>query len=433
MSVNTKKIDGANCEITATIEAKDLDANIEKIARKLSKDAKVDGFRKGKVPMAVIKKQYGDRITEDAESEALRDIVDQGLKTLKLEQNQLIGEPQVTKFDRKDGKIEVAITISNRPQFDLGDYKKLVPAVKKPKVTKKAITERLKELASAQAAFVDVEDRAVVEGDTAVIDFDGYIDGEAFPGGKAEAFNLTVGSGQFIPGFEEQIIGMNPGEDKDVTVSFPEDYQAKDLAGKEAVFKVKLHKLQEKEKVRIDKKLAEKMLPGVEGADVEMLNEKVEEQMLSEELSKLYNDDLKPKLTDALIKNYKFDIPSFIIEQEMDNKLNQKASGMSEDEINGLKDDADKVQAMREEFRDEATTSVKATFIIDALALAEEVSVSEDEVSQTIYYEAMQSGQDPQATLDHYKKSGYLPAVQMAMVEDRVLSKLLNASVEEEA
>ena len=431
MSVNTKKIDGANCEITATIEAKDLETSIEKIAKKLSKDAKVDGFRKGKVPMAVIKKQYGDRIKEDAESEALRAVVDEGLKALKIEQNQLIGEPQVTKFDREGDKIEVAIAVSNRPQFDLGDYKKLVPAVKKPKVTKKAITDRLKELAEAQAAFVDVEDRAVVEGDSAVIDFDGYIDGEAFPGGKAEAFNLNVGSGQFIPGFEDQVIGMNPGEKKDITVSFPEDYQAKDLAGKEAVFKVALQKIQEKEKVRIDKKLAEKMLPGVEGADVEMLNEKVEEQMLSEELSKLYNDSLKPELTEKLIKHYKFDIPSFIIEQEMDNKLNQKASTMSEDEINAIKDDAEKVKTMREEFREDATTSVKATFIIDALALAEEVHVSEDEVSQTIYYEAMQSGQDPQATLDHYKNAGYLPAVQMAMVEDRVLSKLLNATMEE--
>lgn len=431
MSVNTKKIDGANCEITATIEAKDLETSIEKIAKQLSKDAKVDGFRKGKVPMAVIKKQYGDRIKEDAESEALRGVVDEGLKALKIEQSQLIGEPQVTKFDRVDDKIEVTIAVSNRPQFDLGDYKKLVPAVQKPKVTKKAVADRLKELATAQAAFIDVEDRAVVEGDSAVIDFDGYIDGEAFPGGKAEGFNLTVGSGQFIPGFEEQVVGMNPGEDKEIKVSFPDDYQAKDLAGKEATFKVKLQKIQEKEKVRIDKKLAEKMLPGVEGADVEMLNEKVEEQMLSEELSKLYNESLKPELTEKLIKHYNFDIPSFIIEQEMDNKLNQKASTMSEDEINAIKDDAEKVKAMREEFRDDATTSVKATFIIDALALAEEVRVSEDEVSQTIYYEAMQSGQDPQATLDHYKKAGYLPAVQMAMVEDRVLSKLLNATMEE--
>jgi trigger factor len=431
MSVNTNKIDGANSEITATIEAKDLEASIEKIAKKLSKDAKVDGFRKGKVPMAVVKKQYGDRIKEDAESEALRDIVDEGLKTLGLANSDLIGEPQVTKFDREGDKIDVAITISNRPQFELGDYSKLIPAVKKPKVTKKAITERLKELAESQAEFIDVEGRAIVDGDTVVFDFDGYIDGEAFPGGKAEDFSLKIGSGQFIPGFEEQMIGLNAGDAKDLVVPFPEDYQAKDLAGKEATFKINVKKIQEKAKVRIDKKLAEKMLPGVEGADVDMLNEKVEEQMMSEELSKLYNEDLKPKLTAALLKKYKFDIPTFIIEQEMDNKLNQKASTMSEDEINAIKDDAEKVKAMREEFRDEASESVKATFVIDALAQAENVVVTEDEVSQTIFYEAMQSGQDPQATLDHYKKSGYLPAVQMAMVEDRVLSKLLDSAVKE--
>ena len=431
MSVKINKIDGANNEITATIEAKDLEANIEKIARKLSKDAKVDGFRQGKVPVAVVKKQYGEKIKEDAESEELRNIVDEGLKSLKLTHADLIGEPQVTKFDRVDDKIEVAITLSNRPKFDLGDYSKLVPEVKKPKVTKKAITDRLKELAEAQAELTDVEGRAIVDGDTVVFDFDGYVDGEAFPGGKAEDFSLQVGSGQFIPGFEDQMIGLNIGDAKDLVVTFPAEYQAKELAGKEATFKVNVKAIQEKAKVRIDQKLAEKMLPGEEGADVEMLNSKVEEQILSEELSKLYNDDLKPKLTEALLKHYKFDIPAFIIEQEMDNKLNQKASTMSEDEINALKDDAEKVQAMREEFREEATKSVKATFVIDALALAEEVRVSEDEVSQTIYYEAMQSGQDPQATLDHYKKSGYLPAVQMSMVEDRVLSKLLDAAVKE--
>lgn len=431
MTVNTKKINGANSEISATIDAKLVDAKIEKIAKNLSKTAKVAGFRAGKVPMAIIKKQYGERLIQDAESEALRDVFEAGVKSLGFTQADLIGEPNVTKFEKTGETIEVLITVANRPAFDLGDYTALVPEVEKPKITKKAVADRIKDLAEAQADFVDVTDRAVESGDTVVIDFEGSIDGELFPGGKAEGFSLKIGSGQFIPGFEDQIIGMNTGEERTIKVSFPEDYQAPNLAGKEADFKINLQKIQTKEKVRVDKKLAEKMLPGEKDADVEMLNQKVEEQLQSEELSKLYNDEVKPKLMETFIAHYTFDMPEFIVEQEMDNYLNRKAQTMTQEEIEEIKNDIEKLKTLRETFREEAAKSVKATFIVDALALAENVRVTEQEVQQTIYYEAMQMGQDPQATLDHYKKSGYLPAVQMAMVEDRLLSKLLNAKMKE--
>ena len=431
MNVKTKKINGANSEITAVIDSATIDQSMEKIAQRLSRDAKVDGFRKGKVPLAVIKKQYGEKLSQDAESEAVHGVLDAGIADLGLTQADIIGEPQVTKFDKEGENINVSITVSNRPKFDLGDYKKVVPTVAKPKVTKKAVTERLKELASAQAAFIDVTDRNLENDDTAIIDFDGYMNGEPFPGGKAEQFSLKIGSGQFIPGFEEQLIGMALGEDKEITVSFPDDYQAKELAGKESMFKVKLHTIQVKEKVRVDQKLAEKMLPGEEGASVEMLNEKVEEQLQSEEFSKTYNDKLKPELIETFVKHYKFDIPEFIVEQEMDNRLNREAQSMNEEQINELKENAEKVQEMRETYRDEATKSVKATFIIDSLAMAENVKVDEQEVQQTIYYEAMQSGQDPQAMLDQYKKAGYLPAIQMSMVEDRVLSQLLDEKMKD--
>ncbi|MDH5464738.1 MAG: trigger factor [Thiovulaceae bacterium] len=432
MKVNVNKIDDSNVVVTTTLDSATIDKNIEKVAKQLTKTANVSGFRKGKVPAHVIKQQYGEKLTQDAESEALREVFDEATKELKVEQSDLIGEPQVTKFEKTDKGIEVEIKLYVRPKIDLGDYKKIIPDVKKPKITKKAVSDRLKELAEAQAAFVDVTDRTVEDNDTTVIDFEGFIDGAVFPGGKAEEFSLKIGSAQFIPGFEEQLIGMAIGEEKEIKVTFPADYQAADLAGKEAMFKVKLHKIQIKEKVRIDKKLAEKMLPGEKDVDVEMLNTKVEEQLQSEELSKTYNEKLKPDLIDALVKHYKFTIPEFIVEQEMDNALNKKAQTMSEDEINALKDDQDKVMAMREEFREDATKSVKATFIIDSLALAENIRVDEQEVQQTIYYEAMQTGQDPQATLDQYTKAGYLPAIQMSMVEDRVLSKLLDEKMKAE-
>lgn len=432
MEFKTNKINGANAEITATLAQSDIDANVEKIAKQLSKDAKIDGFRKGKVPVSAVKKQYGEKLVQDAESEALRNLLDAGLKDLGFEADALIGEPQITKFDKADNKIDVAVTIALRPDIKIDGYADLAPDTAKPKVAAKAITDRIQELALSQAPFVDLEeDRALIDGDTANINFEGSIDGELFEGGAAEEFSLTLGSNQFIPGFEEQVVGMKKGEEKVVKVTFPENYGGEKLAGKDAEFKVKVNSIQIKEKVRMDAALAKKMMPGDEEASMDKLKEQVKTQIETEELSKLYNDKLKPTLLEAFVNKFNFDLPSFVVEQEMDMALNKKAQTMSEDEINELKENQDKVKELREEFREDAERSVKATFIIDALAKAENIQVEENEVMQTIYFEAMQMGQDPAAVFENYKKSGYLPAIQMAMVEDKVLSKLIDAKLKD--
>jgi len=273
------------------------------------------------------------------------------------------------------------------------------------------------------------EDRPLVSGDSALLNFEGFVDGEAFEGGKAENFSLRLGSGQFIPGFEDQVIGMSKGEDKTIDVTFPENYGGAKLAGKPAQFKVKINAIQAKEAVVIDEALAQKMLPGYEDASVEMLKEKVKEQLESEAMSVVYNDELKPALMETFVSAFTIDLPAFIVEQEMDMALNKKAGTMSEEEIAELRENATKVQELRETFREDASRAVKATFIVDALAKAENIVVNEQELMQTIYYEAMQMGQDPAAVYKNYQESGYLPAIQMAMIEDRVLSKLLNDKI----
>ncbi|WP_345970380.1 MULTISPECIES: trigger factor [Sulfurimonas] len=431
MEMSTNKINAANAEISATVTAGDLDKHFDNMAKELSKQANIPGFRKGKVPVSAVKKQYGERLMQDAESQAVREALNIGLDALKIAADALIGEPQFSKFDKKeDGTIEMTIKVAMRPEFDLGDYQAKVPDFKAPKITAKAVTDRIQEIAKAQAPFVDIEeDRAVEDGDTAVIDFEGFVDGEAFEGGKAEEFPLNIGSGQFIPGFEDQVIGMKAGDEKMIDVTFPESYGSEKLAGKPAQFKVKLHKIQTKEKVRMDAKLAKQLLPGEEDATMDMVKEQVQKQLENEERGKLFNEQLKPELLEAFVAAYNFDLPEFVVEQEMDMALNNKAREMSEEELTALRDDQEKVKELRETFRDDATRSVKATFIVDALARAEGVNVNEQEVMQTIYFEAMQTGQDPQATYDHYKESGYLPAIQMAMVEDKVLSGLLNAKM----
>jgi len=434
MEIISKKIDGANAEIKAVISQDEVNANVEKIAKQLSKTANIQGFRKGKVPLAIIKKQYGQKLVEDAEAEALREVLNKGLDELNIENSSLIGEPTISEFNKSEDKIEVTVKVAMRPEIALEGYEDLVPDFEKPEVTDEEVNERIAELAKNVAPMVDVEeDRPLENGDTAVFDFEGSVDGELFEGGSAKEFSLEIGSGQFIPGFEEQMVGMKKGEEKVLKVTFPENYGSDKLAGKDAEFKVKLHKIQKKGEAEINDELAKKLLPGDENASVEELKKQVKLQIENEKIAKLYNEKLKPELLEIFVEKLTFDLPEFVVEQEIDMAVNKKASTMKEEEINELRENKEKLEELRETFREEAQKSVRATFIIDALAQAQGVKVDENEVMQTIYFEAMQTGQDPQKAYEYYKDAGYLPAIQMSMVEDRVLSGLLNAKIEKEA
>jgi len=431
MEINSKKINGANAEITATISMDEVNANLEKIAKQLAKTANVQGFRKGKVPVAIVKKQYGQKLVEDAEAESLRDVLAQGLKELEISNESLIGEPNISKFEKSDEKIEVAVKVAMRPEIELASTDSFVPDFSKPEVTDADVDARITELASQQAPLVDIKrNRMMKKGDTAVIDFEGFVDGELFEGGKAEGFALEIGSGQFIPGFEDQLVGVKRDEEVTIKVTFPAEYSAAHLAGKDAEFKVKVNQIQVKEEVELNDELAKKMLPSEEDATYETLKNQVKIQMEGEALGKLYNEELKPTLLSKLVSEMQFDLPEFVVEQELDMAVNKKAGSMSEDEIQELRDNADKLTELRESFREEASESVRATFIIDALAQEKGIKIEEQEVMQTIYYEAMQTGQDPQKAYEQYKEAGYIPAIQMSMVEDRVLSGLLNAKLE---
>ena len=432
MKIKSNKIDGANAEISATIMKETIDANLEKIAKQLAKTTTVQGFRKGKVPVNVVKQQFGDKLVQDAESEALREVLNTGLEQMKIDNESLIGEPNISKFDKQDDKIEVVVKVAMRPEIDLGDYKSYAKDFKKPKIKATDITKRLKEIAESQAPLKKIaRNRKMKDGDTAVIDYEGFLDGKPFDGGKGEGFELKLGSGQFIPGFEEQLVGVKRDEEVELNVTFPAEYQAKDLAGKEVVFKVKVTQVKEKDEIELNDELAKTLLPGQDGATLETLKEEVQKQMESEELATLFNDKLKPALLESLVAGIKLDLPEFVVDQEIDMALNKKAGSMSEDEIKELREDSKKLEALRETFRDDAKESVKATFIIDALAKAEAVTVEENDVMQTIYYEAMKMGQDPQKAYEQYKDSGYLPAIQMSMVEDKVLSQILNSKMKE--
>jgi len=425
VKVTVNKVDDANIIVSGTLDAAAIDANVEKLARQAAKEVKVDGFRAGKVPVSVVKQMHGDKLAQDAESEALRELIDAGLAEAKVNPADMIGQPSFKKYEKTDAGIEVEVEVSTRPEFDLKGYMDVVPAFDKPKADAKEVEAKLEEMAKEQAPFEKIKrKRMVKDGDMTLIDFEGFVDGVAFDGGKAEKFSLKIGSGSFIPGFEDQIIGMKYEEQKDVVVTFPAEYQSKDLAGKEATFKVTLHEIQEQAEAEINDALAQKLLNN-EKATLSELKEKVTAQIETAALSKVYNEDLKPKMVEALVNKFDIALPNNIVDQEIDAKVNAKAQEMDEKELATYKDNEKKINELRDSVREDAIASVKATFIVDALAKKEEIVVEDKEVSQAIYYEAMMSGQDAQEMIKYYQENNLLPAVKMGMIEDKLFGKML--------
>ena len=428
MEFKANRVDEANVEITATLSKELIEKNLDNVAKAAAKTMNVQGFRKGKVPVAVVKQRYAEKLLEDAQGEAIRKVLNEGLKLLELKNDDLIGEPSISKFDKKeDGSVELEISVACKPKIDLGDYKTLVPEVKAVEVGIEKIDARLTEIASQSAPLEKISrKRAAKDGDYAVIDFEGFVDGVAFEGGKAEKYPLLLGSNSFITGFEEQVIGMKYDEQKDIVVTFPKEYQAKDLAGKEAVFKVTLHEIQERVTPELNDEFAQKMLPNEKDVTIDTLREKIKEQIVATEKATYYREELKPTFLETLVEKINFALPKIVVDQEVNFALNNKIRNMSEAEINELKEDANKVEAIREELKVDATNSVKATFIIDALAKAEKVDVSDQEVTQLLYFEALQMGQNPQNVIKQYQEAGYLPAIKMSIIEEKVISKLFD-------
>ena len=429
MNLQTKRLDSANAVVSGVISQDVLEQKTQDVIKKIAKSVKIDGFRKGKVPAHLIQSRYKDQIDKDSKQEAVQDLLQAGLKDLGIEPQAMLGNPLISKFESKDNTIDVEIKISTTPEFSLDKVEGYVPEVKLKSVSAKEIDERLAEIAKSRAPLSEVtQDRALQKDDTAVIDFEGFVDGKAFDGGKAQNFNLTIGSNQFIPGFEDALVGMKKGEKRDIEVTFPKDYQATHLAGKPATFAITLHKIMQKDAVAIDEAFAKSMLG--QDATLESLKDAIKEQLEMEHKTDLYNKELKETLLQALLKEITFDLPELIVEQEMDILFRNALNTMSKEEFEALKNDEQKARQKRDSFKEDAKKSVQITFIMDALARKHNIVIQDNEALQTIYYEAMMMGQDPRAAIEYYQKNNLLPAIKMAMVEDRVLTFLLDSKLE---
>ena len=433
MEIKTKALDSVNTLASTTISADAIKSSVEKLAKKAAKTMKVDGFRQGHVPVAVVLKRYEKELTNDAEQDVLRDVVEEAIKQAGKKNDDLIGEPIVSKFDRKDDKIDVELTVSFKPSVDVSGYESLIPEFSNPRVLKKDIDEKKTELLKMIAPLEKIESkRGLKVGDFAKFDFEGFVDGVAFEGGKAENYVLEIGSNQFIPGFEDGMVGIKAGGEKDIEVKFPENYGAAHLAGKDAVFKVKLHEIQERKiPEKLDEEMLKTILPNEEKPTEELLEERIKEQIRQEKIYKLINEELKPKFAEAAVEKFKFDVPKNIVEQEIDMQFRNAWSSFTPDDMKKFREDKDALAKKRDEYRKDAENSVRLTFIIDELARVRGVKVSDQEVVQAIYFEAYRSGQDPKAHLEMYRNQGMLPAIKMSMIEEKLFSELFNKEKDE--
>ena len=420
--VEVKKIDSANSVISGTIENETLENKKEKIAKNIAKKAKIQGFRLGKVPVKVVKKMYANDIEQEAISEAVKELLDEGVKLLEIAE--MIAEPEVSKFDKKDEKIEVEIKVYTKPEVIIEGYKECVPQVEDIEVSEDEINEELENIAKSMSETKVSQKETLENGDIAIIDFTGYVDGEKMENGSATEYPLEIGSNSFIPGFEEQLIGMKVGETKRIKVKFPENYGSKELAGKEAEFDITLHEIQEKVPAEINDDLAKKYLND-ENADLEKLKEYVKESIINRKKAEIYKPK-KEEIVECLVKKFEIDLPEVIVEKEVEVMINNEASKMSPAEIKELQENPEKIKELREKLLPEAKDRVKLTFIIDAIAKAENVDVSDEELSQILYYEALMQGQNPQDVIKYYQENNLLPVLKMNLVEEKLLNKLLD-------
>ena len=429
--MSVKLINNANVLLDTIISNETINQKKKKIAQNISKNIKIDGFRKGKVPLSVVESRFKDRILQDSQNEALNDLIKDSLKELNIALDRIIGSPIITKFENNDNGVKVEAKIGIFPDIILENYENLIPIVKLDEISDKDIDSRIEELAKQNGNLVEITKESLESSDIANIDFEGFLGDEAFAGGKGQNYDLEIGSKSFIEGFEEQLIGMKKGDIKDINVTFPENYNSTHLAGKEARFNVKLNLIKNKEVGKIDDEFAKKMLPNDKDATLATLRENIKTQLENENKNKILND-LKPKLIENLIEGFSFDLPDNIVEQEIDVIFRNHLQSISKEELQTLQNDKEKAKQKRESFRDDAQKSVKLTFIIDKFAKQDKVSVSDNELYQVLYYEAMMMRANPKEVFEHYEKNNMIPALKMTILENKILNNLLESTIKKE-
>lgn len=387
---NVEKLEKSRVALTIEADAQEFEAAIEKAYRKERGRIQIPGFRKGKAPRKLIESMYGNQIFyEGAINEAYP-----GLFAKAVEQEELdtVGYPEVELIDAAKDGFSFKATVAVRPEVKLGKYKDLTAPKDVEKVTDKDIDLEMKPFIDRATRLVDV-DRKAERGDTVTIDFEGFMDGKAFDGGKGENYDLELGSGSFIPGFEDQLIGTTADTEKDVVVTFPEDYGAKELSGKEATFKVKVHGVKTKEEPVLDDEFAKDV------SEFETLAEfrKDLESKIAEQRENAARRGFEDNLLEQVAEGMECDIPDAMVELRTDRMLEdyvQRITGQGIPFEQYLAMTGLTPEILREQAKEGALRQVKVDLALKAIAEAERLEVSEEEINAEIQRLAGQYGME---------------------------------------
>ena len=422
MSVKVENTENKNeVKLTFTIEAEKFDEAMKKVYAKTAKYFTIPGFRKGKAPMNIVEQHYGSEIFyEDTFNELVPDIYDEAIKENKIE---AVSRPDIDITQMGKGKeLIFTATVQTKPEVELGKYKGIELKKIEYNVSDKDVEHELAHMAEHNARLITVEDRPVEKGDIAVIDFEGFLDGKPFEGGKAEKHELEIGSNTFIPGFEDQVIGMKLDEEKDLNVTFPEDYFSKDLAGKPVVFKVKLHEIKKKELPKMDDEFAKDV------SEFDTLEEL--KNSIKDRLQKENDEKAKYETEDAAIKavcdNVKLDIPSGMIETEIDNMLKDteqrlQYQGLTLEQYYKLIGKPETV--LRDEMKETAEKNVKSRLVIEAIIKAEDIKPDEEKVEEKLKEMAKGYGKTEEEMLKNTYLKDYI-------TENMKVEKVINFIIE---
>jgi trigger factor len=417
MNVKELKTNGLSHELEITIPANDIDKRVEARLAEVGKTIKMPGFRAGKVPLAMLKKRYGKAIMGEVLELAVNETSEKAMKDKEL-RPAMQPKIQVKEFD--DGKdLVYTLSVDVLPTFKIVDFKgaKLEKPVAKPDA--KAVDEAIERIAANNKGTEEIKTkRGAKEGDTVVIDFDGRTadDDVHHQGMKAEGHHLQLGSGQFIPGFEDQLVGVKVGDKVDVKVDFPENYGAKNLAGRAAIFEVTLHQIREPVDAKIDDEFAKSL--GLETVDA--LKKAVEEQ-LQKELDHHSRLNLKKGLLDYLDAAHKFEIPPQMLEMEYENILQQvEADRKNQGEEQEL--DA----AQKKEFKEIAERRVRLGLILSEIGRLNNIAVADAELQRAVITEAQKYPGQEKAVFDYYAKNRQaLESLRAPLYEDKICDFIL--------
>ena len=397
MKCKLEKTENANeVKFEITVEAEKFDEAIKKVYFKSAKYFNIPGFRKGKAPMQIVEKYYGKEIFyEDAFNEVAQDALEEAVAENKVE---VVSRPEVDIKQIEKGKdLIFTVVMQTKPEAELGKYKGIeIPKIEY-NVSDEDINHELGHMQEHNSRLISVDDRAVEKGDIATIDFEGFVDDKAFDGGKAENYDIELGSNTFIPGFEDQIVGMKIDEEKDVNVKFPDEYFSKELAGKDATFKVKLHEIKKKELPKLDDEFAKDV------SEFDTLDELKAD--IKTKLEKQNADKEKYETEEAVVKalceNVKVDIPSGMVETEVDRMLNDFKQRLS---YQGLKLDqylkmlGKTEEEMRKEYEPQAIEGIKSRLAIEAVIKAEKIEATDKEVEDKMKEMAKNYGRENDET-----------------------------------